>query len=357
MQINIKEKLRRLRQQRNVTQEALASHLSITPQSVGKWERGEGYPDITLLPKIAFFFDVTVDELLGIDEIKVQATIDEYLRQSNIYHQNGENEKNLELWEKAYSEFPNNLLVMENLMYAINREGNYPCPKEKADRIIELGEKILKKSTDSFQRENTIEYLCYTYCGIDEEKALHYANMSGTIFIGRETLKTHVLSGEEGVKACQSYIATTIYHAAMTASMMSTKINFTPNEKIDIYNFAIDILKRLYSDDNVGFYAFDLSYYSLHVALQYAILQDEEKALNSLQEACKYAVIEANLTDMDYTAPIVNRLKHRRANTSKNYKGNACNLRLNDLQKNNFDFLRNNDTFKTIVFELRKHAE
>ena len=71
MEINLKEKLRSLRQQKNITQEALANHLGITPQSVGKWERGEGFPDITLLPKIAFYFDVTVDELLCVDQVGV----------------------------------------------------------------------------------------------------------------------------------------------------------------------------------------------------------------------------------------------------------------------------------------------
>ena len=60
MQINLKDKLRSLRLQKNITQEALANHLGITPQSVGKWGRGEGFPDITLLPRIAFYFDITV---------------------------------------------------------------------------------------------------------------------------------------------------------------------------------------------------------------------------------------------------------------------------------------------------------
>ena len=67
MEICMKDTLRTLRQKKNVTQETLAGHLGITPQSVGKWERGEGFPDITLLPKIAFYFDVTIDELLGED--------------------------------------------------------------------------------------------------------------------------------------------------------------------------------------------------------------------------------------------------------------------------------------------------
>ena len=40
MEICMKDTLRTLRQKKNVTQETLAGHLGITPQSVGKWERG-----------------------------------------------------------------------------------------------------------------------------------------------------------------------------------------------------------------------------------------------------------------------------------------------------------------------------
>ena len=49
MEINLKDTLRNLRRAKNITQETLADYLGITPQSVGKWERGEGYPDITML--------------------------------------------------------------------------------------------------------------------------------------------------------------------------------------------------------------------------------------------------------------------------------------------------------------------
>ena len=102
-------------------------------------------------------------------------------------------------------------------------------------------------------------------------------------------------------------------------------------ESITAYTFAIDILKCLFSDDNVGFYAHDLSLYYLFVALQYTDLNDQENILNNLEESCRYAIIEANLQDMDYTAPMTNRLKHKNQNTSKNYKGNDCNLRLKAL--------------------------
>lgn len=357
MEINLKEKLRALRQQKNITQEALANHLGITPQSVGKWERGEGFPDITLLPKIAFYFDVTVDELLCVDRVRVEEAITEYNRQSTICLNNGENEKNLELWEKAYAEFPNDCRVIEGLMFAINREMDYPCPKDKAERIIALGEELLQKSTDSLQRENAIQCLCYTYDGIDNEKALYYANMGGSIYATRDDLTSKILQGEEGVAACQSYIKTLIHSAALSAVGMTFKIKFSPEENIEAYTFAIDIIKRLFSDDNVGFFAFDLSLYYLHLARQYAKMNDKENTLNALGESCRYAVIEATLTDMDYTAPLVNRLKHKNSNTSKNYKGNACNIRFKEFEDKRFDFVRNETAFKRIIADLEKHAE
>ncbi len=357
MEINLKEKLRELRQQKNITQEALANHLGITPQSVGKWERGEGFPDITLLPKIAFYFDVTIDELLCVDQERVEEAICEYQRQSKICYQNGENQKNLEIWEKAYSEFPNDCRVIEGLMHAINRDAVYPCPKDEAKRIIALGEELLNKSTDIRQRENAIQCLCYTYDNIDKEKALYYADMSGTFNITREDLRSTILDGEEGVKACQSYMMSLIHTAAMTASSMISKTQFSHEETIEAYTFAIDILKRLYSDDNVGFYAFDIAHYYLCIALQYAEMNDIGNTLKALEESCRYAIIEANLKDMNYTAPMVNRIKYTRANTSKNYKGNACNLRLKALEDSRFDFVRDEEVFKKIIADLEEHAE
>ena len=143
MDINLKDKLRTLRQQKNVTQEALANHLGITPQSVGKWERGEGYPDITLLPKIALYFDVTVDELLNVDNARIEERYNAYLEESRQYGFDGETAKDLELWEKAYKEFPNDCRVMKKLMYAIWSDTCGVMPEERMKRTIELGETIL----------------------------------------------------------------------------------------------------------------------------------------------------------------------------------------------------------------------
>lgn len=58
------EKLASLRKEKGMTQEAVAEKLGVSGQAVSKWENGNSYPDITMLPAIAELFDVTIDELL-----------------------------------------------------------------------------------------------------------------------------------------------------------------------------------------------------------------------------------------------------------------------------------------------------
>ena len=61
---NLSENIRRLRKQAGLTQEALAAKLFISGQAVSKWERGESYPEITMLPALADALNATADELL-----------------------------------------------------------------------------------------------------------------------------------------------------------------------------------------------------------------------------------------------------------------------------------------------------
>lgn len=61
-----------LRKQHNITQEILAQKLGVTNQAVSKWESDICCPDVTLLPKIADIFDVSIDTLFGKTSAKPQ---------------------------------------------------------------------------------------------------------------------------------------------------------------------------------------------------------------------------------------------------------------------------------------------
>lgn len=78
------------RQNKNMTQEELATRLGITPQALSKWERGMSLPDIAMLPDIARILEISTDYLLGIsqesiaekDNCEIQNIIGENLRNS-----------------------------------------------------------------------------------------------------------------------------------------------------------------------------------------------------------------------------------------------------------------------------------
>ncbi|MBR0159038.1 MAG: helix-turn-helix domain-containing protein [Clostridia bacterium] len=59
------KEIRRLRNDRGLTQEALAAALNVTAQTVSKWECGNSIPDVQLLPEIAVYFGVTIDQLFA----------------------------------------------------------------------------------------------------------------------------------------------------------------------------------------------------------------------------------------------------------------------------------------------------
>lgn len=63
--ISVGGNIYRLRKEARLTQDDLASYLGVTKASVSKWETGQSYPDIELLPRIATYFDTSVDKILG----------------------------------------------------------------------------------------------------------------------------------------------------------------------------------------------------------------------------------------------------------------------------------------------------
>jgi transcriptional regulator with XRE-family HTH domain len=67
------EQLRRIRESKGMTQQTLADQLYVTRQTVSRWECGNRYPDLITAKKLASFLEVSLDELLSDDEMKIAA--------------------------------------------------------------------------------------------------------------------------------------------------------------------------------------------------------------------------------------------------------------------------------------------
>lgn len=119
MTIYFGENLKKLRKSKNLTQDALADFLGMSFQAISKWERGETYPDITMLPVIASFFDVTVDSLLGTDMIEKGKQIDKYCEEYSCLISQNKTRAARDMLKTAITEFPGNYDLLSKYLNAL----------------------------------------------------------------------------------------------------------------------------------------------------------------------------------------------------------------------------------------------
>ena len=79
------KEIRRLRNDRGLTQEALAAALNVTAQTVSKWECGNSIPDVQLLPEIAIYFGVSIDQLFAMSPEQQMERIENHIYDRGMF--------------------------------------------------------------------------------------------------------------------------------------------------------------------------------------------------------------------------------------------------------------------------------
>ena len=199
MELLIGRNIKQLRRERELTQEEVAAHLGISFQAISKWERGDGYPDITMLPAIANYFGVTVDELLGMDSIEKQQRYDAVNREYEENRVAGRYAENAELMQAALKEWPNDALLLVQLAASYHHLGDTPEEKrEFLRKAAAVEEQILRYCDDCEVRGATMYNICFTYEKLGEhEKAVEQAKKLPNLYKARENALVYFLKGGE----------------------------------------------------------------------------------------------------------------------------------------------------------------
>jgi transcriptional regulator with XRE-family HTH domain len=185
----IAENLKSLRKRMDLTQEEIAELLCVSPQSVSKWERGDTYPDITLLPALANLFKTSVDALIGMDRINdAQARTAVFEAEHACIHA-GDFLKAEEVLEKALKTFPNDESVMSELALALS----FSDSPEKLKRAAMLCERVLSGNSSEKVRHTTRAALCFIYLKSGEkDKAMATARNLPHVRESREEILAHL---------------------------------------------------------------------------------------------------------------------------------------------------------------------
>ncbi len=120
MKLYIGNTIRRLRLEKDMTQEQLADALGVSFQSVSRWESGTNYPDIELIPDIAVFFGISADDLMGLTGAVRDEKLSEAWRTVNEAEKAGKARERLDLLRGMRRDFPKDPDVLWTLAYAMS---------------------------------------------------------------------------------------------------------------------------------------------------------------------------------------------------------------------------------------------
>lgn len=345
MDILIGENLKAFRRERGNTQEELASHLGISVQAVSKWERGEGYPDITLLPSIAAYYDRTVDELLGCGEIQRQKKIDEIMEQWKVNENQGKIEENIILLRKALKEFPNNLTLMEYLAHSLL----FIDRKEYLDECIRLCETILGRSLEDEQRYAVLQTIALAYGSKgDSEKAREYAMKLPNHYCTRNKVLECVLEGEELLELAQHNIVSYVNLIDDSVGWMLRAKEYAPEEKIFAYETVAKLYRLFLYDENYGYEHMALHILWMNIAKEYAQCRNSEKTIEALENAYQHAYAMDHFQAGRYTSMFADKGGYSRDGLSKNFETGYGDWLRKTMENPVFDFVREREEFRSL---------
>ena len=157
-ELKFAEVILRQRKMRNMTQEELAAKLGVSAQAVSNWERG-GYPDITMLPTIANYFEITIDQLLGNDEAALKEDIAAFFRQVREELPDEDMESRIRLGKEYTSKYPKNYDIAHEMCWIIYRSDK-DARQKNMHLLRSLCNKIISECTIQAYREAAVAFMC-----------------------------------------------------------------------------------------------------------------------------------------------------------------------------------------------------
>ncbi|MBQ8920939.1 MAG: helix-turn-helix transcriptional regulator [Oscillospiraceae bacterium] len=289
--------IRQLRHEQNITQEQLAEALGITSRAVSQWECGRTAPDISQLPALANFFDVTTDRLLGVDIRRKEDEVQKILRHAMKFSEQGDQEGLAEYLREQLKTYPNEPELLSQLAFALQslyfrqgRADTEELKREKSGEIIALCERALQYCKPTADSSFPKQLLIFQYLHLNEkEKAREIIASLPDITGTREMYEADVLEGKEALARRQSALLnsfTQMMHALFWKICRDDA--YTDEQKIEILK-ADDALIDLITGGKANVFHGALSVNAVTEAMCFLKLGEEEKALEMLEAAYGHA--------------------------------------------------------------------
>ncbi|MBR3893842.1 MAG: helix-turn-helix transcriptional regulator [Clostridia bacterium] len=335
MQLNLGQKIRELRRRDGRTQEALAEAIGVTSQAVSRWEANGGYPDMEMIPSIANYFGVSIDELFGYNNERSKR-IDELatkIDQMNSRN-NGEDinmDECISLARNALIEFPENekiMLRLASVLYNAGyvRYGEYHLLDDEGYDVlnvekhrtysewkeaISLYEKLLNSMEDGESRHRVIRELTQLYLNVGEHKrANEIIETVPNIYGSREFLKANATDGKKRAEAYGKGLLKTIRACSelMVSGVLVNKKNMTTAEKVQSLRDSIELFSIVCTDGNCGLHHSYIARVYTLLSLYLWLDGKKDEAFEALDNSLEHFIRfdECRIKDIGYyTAPLI----------------------------------------------------
>ncbi len=289
-ELNIGRCIVQKRKEKGITQEQLADYIGVSKASVSKWESGLSYPDILLLPELATYFNISVDELLG---YSVQLTKEDIKKIYNkLSHEFAVKpfdeviEQCNKLIKKYYSCFPFLISMIQLLLNYSTLAKTDVIKKEIFQKCILLSKRVKDESEDIsyIKKANTMEALAEMALGNSKE-VIHLLDNKLDPYSGDDVIliNAYRVQGEAGKAKEVNQIL--LYNKVInTLTLLSNYLSLNMMEPAlfeKIYSQGIQIidcfnLKEIWTNDVLGIH--------IVAAQGYLIQEKKEKALDALAQ-------------------------------------------------------------------------
>lgn len=365
MKLEIGKKIKSLRKKNDITQDKLGEYLGVTAQAISKWESGDCYPDIEILPAIANFFNIQTDELLGVDIMKTNEKVEKLLEQVRENESKGFMRENITLLRTALQEFPNNYSLLQSL--AFNLFMFEDRTEDDIKENISINERIVEDCPDNNMRNNALQELAYSYSRLGEkQKALDIVNKLPNINITRTVMLPRVTEGEEHISHLLSNIST--FNGLLTEEIrIYARDKYTDKSNIEDMQKQIVLLKKcisiyeiVYENNDWGFANVRLKRYFEMIAEAYLCIGDCENALVYLEKVAETCITFDTLPEpFPYTSILFEgKAFYKKINMTTSIPESQSYRTLHALMENSlYDPIRETDKFEEIVEKLKPHAK
>jgi len=266
--MNLGNKIRELRRERNLTQEQLAASLNISPQAVSKWEMGASFPDMTMIPVLAGLFKVSLDELFDFNVNDIDKEIEQIRLEYNRYF-GSSFEKAEQILLDGLKLYPASLQLKTELFEL------YTYNVERGDEIItkafELCSQIIHVSQDIFCTCRTKANLIHIYKYLEQHKNQDHSEeikklieslpyMYPYMLQDRMRLAAAYIKGEEGMQEAKK-LKDIEWQELFIACSIEGQRYFELGDyenALNAFQQSVDVIERFMYPDQVGYEAYPM---------------------------------------------------------------------------------------------------